>query len=305
MGLFSKIFGGGTKSPNTTRQEQEAQRQAAAELERYRALLEQQTKLAEQQRADEERRYQEQVAAQQAEAERQRAFQTEQQNRLIQAQRDEATRQETLQRELEATRQGERNATMAQQQARADAARQYVEGRMALMDKGRKDVEQAFSGFDDAYFDAFAKSFVGQFKPQLERAYDKSRKDTTFGFSDTGNLRSSAAGRAFGDLRLDLVKKEGELAGAASDASTSFRNDIENQKSDALSLINSAGGVGADNLPDGVTDIGGMLEGLGAQIGSISQSAQRRAQTIRAPSFASQGANVNLNFTTRKPGAVA
>ncbi len=306
MGLFSSIFGGKkTSQPNTALLEAEARRQAEAEAARYRELLEQQRQIAEQQRADAERRYQEQLAAQLAEAERQRTFEREQIERQATTQRDESARQEALQRELEATRQRERAETMAQQTARATAARDYATGRQRLMDDGRKKVDEAFAGFDDGYFQDFAKAFVGQYKPQAERGYEKARKQTTFALGDKGNLRSSAGAREFGDLRLELADNESKIAGAASDAAQSFRGDVERQRSDALGLVFSAGGVGSETLPDGVTDIGGMLEGLGSQIGGLTTTAQRRAQAIRAPSFASSAPNLSYSAPRAQRRAVA
>lgn len=304
MGLFSSLFGGTkTYQPNTSLQEAEARRQYEAEAARFRELLDEQRRIAEEQRADADRRYREQLAAQQAEAQRQREFTEASQSRQLQAQYDEARRQEALQRELEGNRQADRAADMARAKERADAARAYAEGRQQKMDEGRAAIDEAYSGFDEGYFENFAKSFVGQFKPQAERAYDKERRGTTFAYGDAGNLRSSAAARAFGDLKQQLTDNEGKIAGAASDASQNFRNDIEGQKSDATQLIYSAGAVGNELLPERLSDVGSMLEGVGSQIGALTTTAQRRAQSIKAPSFS--GTNLNLNFGVNKPTRTA
>ena len=124
---------------------------------------------------------------------------------------------------------------------------------------------------------------------------------TTNGFADAHNLRSSAAARAFGDLTQQLNKNEGKIANSAQDAAGSFRNDIEGQKSDALSLVNSAAGVGDMNLPDGV-DANTALTGLGDQIGSLTTTAANRAKVIRNPSFSAP--NLDISFSTKKPGGM-
>ncbi len=300
MGLFSSKK---TSQPNTSLQEAEARRQAEAEAERFRQLLAQQQEMEAARRADENRRYQEQLTLQQTENERRRTEDAAREQRQTEARTSEITRQEAIQRELEATRQAERGQVLAQQQSKADAARAYAEGRQKLMDKGRAEVDGAYAGFDDNFFGEFEKAFTQQFAPQVERGYDKARKDTTYGYADASNLRSSAAARSFGDLKEQLTGNLGKVAGGAVDASQTFRNDIEGQKSDAKQLIYSAGGVGSENLPDGVTDVGGLLEGLGAQIGSLTATSRNRAKAIRAPSF--NNANLNLDFGVSRPRSVA
>lgn len=304
MSWLSALFHGSkTSTPDTSAQEAEAARQAAAEQARLQALLEQQQKMWEQQRADDQKRYDAQVAAQQAEAERQRAAAADLVNRQIAAQQDQAQRQEAQQRAVEAQRESERAAAAQQAQDRATRVRSYSDGRQALIDKARGDITQAYSGFDQNFFDTFKQAFVDQYKPELERNAGQARRETTFGYGDTHNLRSSAAARSFGDVTQQLHANEGKLANSASDAAQSYRNDIEGQKSNALDLVFSAGGVGAGDLPDG-TDVGTALGGLGSQLGSITQSAARRAQTYNRPGFSSFAAP-NMSINVRKPGSGA
>lgn len=300
MGLFSSIFGTSKKSqPNTALQEAEARRQAELEAQRYRDLLAQQQQIADQQRTDTERRYQEQLQAQQAENQRQRDAAQTLLDRQIQAQRDEADRQEARQNSLEAQRQAERDAVLRAQEEKAQRSREYATGRQKLMDEGKAAIEGEYARFDDDFYGQFEQAFVDQFKPEVERGYEGARKDTTYAFGDAGNLRSSAAAKGFGDLKQQLTKNLGKVAGGATDAATSFRNDLEGQKSDALQTVFSAGGVGSENLPDGVTDVGGQLESLGSQIGALTTTARNRAKAIKTPSF--QGANLNLDFGVKTP----
>lgn len=303
MGLLSSIFGGKkTSQPNTAAAEAEARRQAELEAQRYRDQLVLIQAEQERQRAEAEKRYAEQQAAQQAENERQRRFQEDLVNRQIAAREAESARQEAMQREVEARREAERQETMAAQTAKATRAREYADGRQKLMDKGRAEIDAAYSGFDDKFFGDFASQFRDQFLPQVNRGYREARRGATAEFADRNNLRSSAAARAFGDLGRARGENEGKVAGAASDAAQTFRNDIDRQRSDALSLVYSAGGVGSEDLPDGVTDVGGALESLGQRLGSLTTTAKNRAQAVRAPSIT--GTNLNLNFNARTPGRI-
>lgn len=296
MGIFS---GKKTRQPDTSLQEAEARRQAEIEATRQQALLEEQRRLQEQTRADNERRYAEQLRQQQEENERQRTHQTSLVERQLAAQAAEVARQEAGQRAQEGKRDLERQETLAQTQQAATRAREYATGRQGLIDQSREGIESAYAKFDDKFFGDFAQSFIDQNKPALERGYQGERRATKLGFADTGNLRSTAAARSFGDLKTQLTTNQGKLANAGYDAAENYRDDIERQKSDALSLVMSGGGVGAETLPDGVTDVGGSLNNLGSRLGSLTTTQANRARTIRAPTFSSP--NLDLSFGARKP----
>lgn len=261
-------------TPDTSRQEEEARRQRELEEARWREQMEAEQRRWEADRADAERRYQEQLAQQLGEAERQR-----------QAQEAEIARQIAAEQRAEALRQQEREETLAQQQQRAQQSREYSEGRQALITKAESDINAAYAGFDDDFFNTFAQQFTAQHMPELERqAADKSRA-TTMAAARKGNLKSSASARQFGELAQEKSAAQAQLAGQGADAAQQFRSNIDGQRRDALSAIWSAGGVGSEVLPDGVTDVAGALGGIGAQLGSLTQTARNRAGSINNSFF--------------------
>lgn len=278
--------------PDTSAQEAEARRQREIEDARAAALAEAERQRYEQQRADDLARWQQQQDAQKAEADRQY-------NLLM----DQFGRQAAAQKEQFEWQKAERAAEIAAAEKRAADSRAYVTGRNELIDKSKADIDAAYAGFDDTYFQKFAQDFVSTYRPEANRAYKDATDKATFAFADSGNLRSSATAKAFGDLARQDQQNRGKIANGAIDASQSFRNDIDSQKSDALSLMFSSGAVGSDILPDGVSDVSGMLSGIGSQLGALTTTAANKAKTIRAPSFNS-GA-LNLNLSTRLPGRAA
>jgi hypothetical protein len=278
----------GKKSKAIDRQTQELIREADLEAQRAQEAAARQQVQWEQQRASDEQRYQQQLTAQQAEAERQRQAQDSYNQQML------AGQQSQLQAQQQAAAE-----ELARQQAKAEQARKYAEGRNTLIDKARGDINAAYSGFDDNYFHQFAQDFVNYYKPQLGREADQSQKQATYSYADSGNLRSTAAAKSFGDLNRQRAEKEGEIANSAIDNANSFRGDIDQQKSDALSLLFSSGAVGADSLPDG-SDAGSALAGIGSQLGALTTTQANKAKNIKAPSFSAGAMNLSLN--TRLPG---
>lgn len=259
-------------TPDTSVQDAEARRQRELEEQRYRERLAAEQARWDAERAADERRYAEQRAAQEAEAERQRA--------MMQAEID---RQIAAELAAEARREQERQEVLAQQQERAAQSRAYTDGRQALITEAEGAINAAYSGFDDAYFQDFARSMIQTQAPELERQATAKGRELTMGAARRGNLKSSAAARQFGDLSREKAAAQAQLAGQASDAASSFRSNIDAQRRDALTSIWSAGAVGSENLPDGVSDANTALGGIGAQLGALTQTARNRAASVTRP----------------------
>lgn len=306
MSWLSSLFKGKkTSQPDTSAAEAEAKRQAELEQQRLQAQLDQQQKMWEQQRADDQARAAAQLKAQQDEAERQRQLAQAHNDQQFQLQQTQLQSQEDARKAQEAKAEQERQAQAAQATQHAQQARDYATGRQGIIDQGKAGIDQAFSGFNDKTFGDFAQSFVDYYKPQAEKNYADATKDTTFGYADTHNLRSSAAANSFGDLVGQLHTNEGKIASGASDAAQQYRSQIDQQKSDALSMLYQSAGAANPNLPDGFTDtdVSSALGGLSSQIGGITSSAAARAQGTKAPSFTNS--NLDLSMRAKKPTGVA
>lgn len=269
-------------SPNTSKQDAEAARQRAIEEQRYNDRIASERAMWDQQRADSERRYQGQLDQQNAESQRQYDL-------LM----GEVERQRQAQMAAEAQAEAERQAVMRQSQERAARTTQYAAGRQALVDKSTADIEGAYSGFNDQYFNDFAKSFSDYYAPQIQRDYENKAKSEAYQRADRGTLRSTEAARSFGDLLREKTSNEATVARQGQDQANALRDSILGQKRDALSTLFAAGGVGAPDLPDGVTDVNSALGGLGAQLGALTQTMKNRAASISSPGY-SLPANLNL-----------
>jgi hypothetical protein len=292
MSWLSSLFSGPkVKAPDIVPQQLEVVRQQAASDAQAQARLDQVQALANQQRADDNARFQAQQEQSKAEAQRQYdAMQAQ-----IESQRQQ-------QEQANAQAESERQAVAAQAQARADASRAYATGRQGLISQANTDVSDAYKGFDQGYFNQFAQGFVDAFKPQLDQNYALEQKARTYGFTDRGTLHGSDAATSFGDLLRGKVTKEGDIANAAQTQAGQFQDDIQTQKSNALNLVNSAGGVGAPNLPDGTTDASGALTSVGSQLGALTAAARTKANAVTRPTF---GAPLDLSLAGagQRPGS--
>lgn len=279
-----------SSSPDTSAQEAEAARQRQLEQQLAEDRLRQERELYEQQRADAERRYQEQLALQNAENQRQRD--------LIQA---EINRREEAERAAEAQRQAERQATAASAAERAAQARAYAEERNRFIEDSTAQVNQAYAGFDDTYFNKFAQEFVDYYKPQVRREYGAASNQATYGFSDAGTLRSSMAAEAFGDLARARTEKEAGVAGEAQDRAQGFRDDITTQKNDALRSIYDAASIAPPILEDGMDGRAAAAQ-IGTQLSGLTRTARDRATSTKAPSVTRAPLDLSFADSLRTPG---
>lgn len=278
-----------TSSPDTSAQEAEAARQRQAEQALAEERLRQERELYEQQRADAERRYQEQLALQNAENQRQRD--------IILA---EIARREESERAAEAQRQAERQATAASAAERAAQARAYAEERNRFIEDSTAQVNQAYAGFDDTYFNKFAQDFADYYKPRVKREYGAARDQTTYGFSDAGTLRSSMAAQSYGDLARARAEKEAGVAGEAQDRAQGFRSDIEAQRGEALRSIYDAASIAPPVFEDGM-DGRAMAGAIGTQLSNIVRKSTDRATSTKAPSVAASPLDLSFASSVRAP----
>lgn len=245
--------------------------------------------LAEQNRLAEER-----AAAERAQAEAQLQQQRDAATaELAQRENESRRQQEALQAQIaaERARQEQVDAAAAAERAaveqaardRADRQRTYATGRQSLIDAFNGDVNTAFSGFDDNYYNDYRANYTNAQLPKLQEDFAQQRRDLILAFADSGNLNSSAAARQFGKLEKAKTGAEADIANDAIDASTSLRSTIDQQKRETLSSLFTSSDIGRTDLPDGVTDVNGALGTLSTQISGLRNSARTAAANISAP----------------------
>jgi hypothetical protein len=216
-------------TPDTSYQQAEAAREQAAQDQLAQQQLAQQQQQWETERADSEARYQQQLDAQNA----------------------EIARQAQLQKDTEAQSEQLRQQQIDQQNAVNARARSYTDARDQAIAQGQQQINQAYGGYDDAYFQNFANQFLAANSGDTQRQFDDTQRSMKYKLADARNLNSSAAADAFGEISTDRNSAITKIAAAGSDAANNLRTQLNTQKQDAL---NTLYGLGNTAPPDFQTD---------------------------------------------------
>lgn len=215
--------------PDTSAQQAEAQREAAIQEQYYQQQLAQQQDEWTRERADAEQRYQQQLQMQQAEIDRQAAIQKKS------ADDAEALRQQQIQQAADTARR----------------ARDFASQRDTAVSSAADEVNKAYGGFDDAYYQNFAQQFLAANRGDVDTNYQRGQRAMTYKLADARNLNSSAAADAFGELGQDYQSGLAKVTNQASDKADALKAQISGQKSSALNAIY---GLGNTAVPDFQTD---------------------------------------------------
>jgi hypothetical protein len=124
-------------------------------------------------------------------------------------------------------------AQIAQQQKQDEADRE------AKVTQGQGEIDQAFSQFNDPYFNKFQTDYFNAQKPQIDQQYSDAKDALSSALADRGILSSTIAGTAFGKLDQAHGDQTAAATNQAADAANQFKNQIDQEKTNLYSL-NSA-----------------------------------------------------------------
>lgn len=257
-------FSSRSKAPDTSAQEAELQRQTAAIVAQYQAFMQQQQQQFDTQRADEAARSEAIRVADLARAAEER--------RILEAQLNE---QKALIADNNARAEAARQAAEAQATAAAQRKRQYAEGRTVALNDVTSAINAAYGGFDDNYFGGYRSSLVAREKPGIDRTFADRRTDARLTLSDRGNLSSSAAAKALAGIQREHQAAGADLSSRADSMVETLRNQISDQKSSALSGLLTSVGVGEEVDP---TDVPSSLADLSSRLSTYLTGVQSQVQ---------------------------
>jgi len=134
----------------------------------------------------------------------------------------------------------------AADQANALALKQYQDQvkkeqeRKANIKAGRKQIDTAFSGFDDAYYGGYKQNYLDFYNPQLDKQFGDTNRSLTYKLADRGILESSVGAESLSDLFKRYSDEKSNVTGAATDAANKLRSQVEDTKSNLYALNESA-----------------------------------------------------------------
>lgn len=190
---------------------------------------------------------------------------------------------------LEKQRQ-EAAAQLAQQQA-VEAARQ---GKIAA---NASSIDQAFSQFDDSYFNKASDNVRNYYTPQLETQYSGAQRKVALDLADHGLSDSSVAARKAGELKSLYDTKLQDIQSKASDAATAAKNDVSSRKSNLKSLAEA--GQSLDNFSNVLSpqiasvQLPTSYDTLGQVFGSLTGDVNSLQKNGVLPAYQTVGNNVS------------
>ncbi len=219
----------------------------------------------------------------------------------LQAQLDATTASDAQRKQSEqeqiAAAEADRQAVAAKAATNAANQTAYSQGRTAQIDKTTADINNAYAGFDDNYYNNYKKDFTAYYEPQLNDQYKTTQKDLTYKYANQGGVDSSASVGEFAKLLEARRKSEGDIANNATDAASQFRDNIDTQRKGLINEATNASNIGDNILAPDVSDIAGAIQGISAKLSPYSQLAASKAGSVAKPTLSSLG-NQFTNFSS-------
>lgn len=121
-----------------------------------------------------------------------------------------------------------------------DASReiqQQNEARQALIQQGLGRVNQAFAGFNPAFYDRQRAAVLAANLPQVGEQFRQQRAQLGYGLAERGLLRSSAGANLSGALNLELAQQQRNVSNQATQAVQGLQQNISQSKGNIISQL--------------------------------------------------------------------
>lgn len=120
-------------------------------------------------------------------------------------------------------------------------ARQLEVERQARVDAGMKNINDAFAGFDDGFYNKRAQAYEDAHMPELAQQYRTTKNSLAYALARGGISKSSAAVDKGASLQKELSNQERNLADAGLTSANELRKDVETQRSDLVNQLIASG----------------------------------------------------------------
>lgn len=128
-------------------------------------------------------------------------------------------------------------AAAQQQTAMLEAQNQKHDADVAA---GKTSIDNAFSQFDQPYFDKYAQTYQDNYQPQLTDQYGIAGDKLTAMLAGNDQLGGSVGNNAEAMLNKDYSYGQSDIANKAADSENAFKSSVDNTKSSLYNLNASA-----------------------------------------------------------------
>lgn len=149
----------------------------------------------------------------------------------------------------------EQNAILEQQRREAAAqlaqAQEVERQRQGKISANSASIDQAFSQYDDNYYNKASTGVTDYYIPQLEQQFSDAQRKVALDLAEKGQSDSSVAARKAGELKTMYDTNLQHIQSKAADAANQARTDVSTRKGNLKSL--AEGGQSLDNFKDVLT----------------------------------------------------
>lgn len=121
-----------------------------------------------------------------------------------------------------------------------DASREIEQqnaNRQALIQRGLANVNRAFSGFDQGFYDRQRAAVLAANLPQVGEQYRQQRSALGYGLAERGLLRSSASATLGGALERELAQQQRNVFNQATQATQALQQNVSTSKGNIISQL--------------------------------------------------------------------
>lgn len=127
----------------------------------------------------------------------------------------------------------------------AEIARKEEEARQARVTEGKTAIDDAFSGFNDQFYNNYQDQYLGYYTPQLNDQYQDAVEKLTLQLARTGNLSGSTGANQLADLQQYYDQQKLNLTNRGVGATNDLRGNIDTRKSQLYSDNRAAADPGS------------------------------------------------------------
>ena len=126
----------------------------------------------------------------------------------------------------------------------ANQQNQLMENRQAAHDaaikKGKTSIDDAFAGFDPAYYDAYGQTYRDAYNPDLTDQYGQARDKITATLAGTDQLDSSVGANTLARLGKTYNDGQVDIANKSMDATNQLKSNVSSTKTNLYNMNASA-----------------------------------------------------------------
>lgn len=191
--------------------------------------------------------------------------------------------------------------------AAAADARKKEQERQRKLDAGMANINTAFSGFNDKFYNDRSKAYVDYATPQLRDQYGDGRKSLVYALNDAGTLgNSSISADRMAKLKGIFDRNAVAIKGQGQDMANSLRGNVNQSKQGLVNQLYATEdplGVNQQALseskaltqPVGFTPLQGLFQGVAQGIGNAGSNPYNNYQGILPSLFARNDAQRVVN----------